>query len=36
MVITIQNINYNIIYVSPKMYLSNFINIYQIDILVNM
>jgi hypothetical protein len=39
MVITIQNINYNIsyiIYVSQKMYLSNFINIYQIDISVNM
>jgi hypothetical protein len=36
MVITIQNINYNIIYVSQKTYLSNFINICQIDISVNM
>jgi hypothetical protein len=36
MVITIQNINYNIIYVSQKIYLSNFINICQIDISVNM
>jgi hypothetical protein len=36
MVITIQNINYNIIYVSQKMYLSNFINICQIGISVNM
>jgi hypothetical protein len=35
MVITIQNINYNIIYVSQKMQLSNFINICQIDISVN-
>jgi len=34
-VITIQNINYNIIYVSQKTYLSNFINICQIDISVN-
>jgi hypothetical protein len=36
MVITIQNINYNIIYVSQNTYLSNFVNICQIDLLVNM
>jgi hypothetical protein len=36
MVITIQNINYCTLYVSQKTYLSNFINICQIDISVNM